>query len=493
MCALPLALAGFYERNNRVPQVHLMPRVVPNPNAETWFLKAYASYVPPPRNMGVAGGGVDLPFEEVSARVIPTPYTAQYNRIYPLARKTAFLRANAVALANLRRGLQLPYAYSLSGYAGSDTYWSHFRLLTRLLLVEAHARAQQSDWDGAADSLLDAYRLVCVLHQEAPLTALHTGYKIRTLVRRDFWALSPYLSARKSRDAARKIEKILSQVPSFALSLTWEKRCRQEMMLRLIEQGDFRLLYTGYPYACADLKNTYCSDLRAIIERDKKALPQVLQMQLVWMNKPQLMAEMTRHLDWEIAQAKKPFPQRIPKWPDPIKNDEIDLLVHPNYWDNSLDYARGEAQDALLATSLALRAFRLEKGRNPRALAELVPRYLARVPLDPFSNGQPLRYKNQSKRFLASETYEPIYASAPSQFNRAMPPSPSLPSGFSSSRLVRQYETLPFTLYSLGHNARDDGGTPYEDPNQTGMAGRYKVDYLQATSIAADIVAGINN
>lgn len=112
-----------------------------------------------------------------------------------------------------------------------------------------------------------------------------------------------------------------------------------------------------------------------------------------------------------------------------------------------------------------------------RKATELVPRYLARVPLDPFSNGQPLRYKNQPKRFVASQTYERIVEPSP----------PTL------LREVRHYQTLPFTLYSIGHNARDDGGAPYQDQNQSDMTRRYMVDYLQSTSIPADIVAGINN
>jgi hypothetical protein len=36
---------------------------------------------------------------------------------------------------------------------------------------------------------------------------------------------------------------------------------------------------------------------------------------------------------------------------------------------------------------LAIRAYSLQHGRNPASLAELVPRYLPKVPKDPFSGG----------------------------------------------------------------------------------------------------------
>jgi hypothetical protein len=42
--------------------------------------------------------------------------------------------------------------------------------------------------------------------------------------------------------------------------------------------------------------------------------------------------------------------------------------------------------------ALAVERYRLGEGRWPTGLAELVPRYLASVPVDPFS-GQPLQLK----------------------------------------------------------------------------------------------------
>jgi len=46
------------------------------------------------------------------------------------------------------------------------------------------------------------------------------------------------------------------------------------------------------------------------------------------------------------------------------------------------------------AVALALRLYALDHGGHyPRTLAELTPRYLPEAPLDPFSRGQPLRYR----------------------------------------------------------------------------------------------------
>jgi len=77
--------------------------------------------------------------------------------------------------------------------------------------------------------------------------------------------------------------------------------------------------------------------------------------------------------------------------------------------------AEGFAQLRTARTALAVERFRLAKRRPPAELSQLVPRFLATVPRDPF-DGQQLRYK-------------------------------PLPTGY--------------VLYSIGPDGRDDGGKEY--------------------------------
>lgn len=53
----------------------------------------------------------------------------------------------------------------------------------------------------------------------------------------------------------------------------------------------------------------------------------------------------------------------------------------------------------LNVTELALQAYLAQNGRSPPALAELVPKYLKRAPLDPFSE-QPMVYRPQGTNWL---------------------------------------------------------------------------------------------
>ena len=86
---------------------------------------------------------------------------------------------------------------------------------------------------------------------------------------------------------------------------------------------------------------------------------------------------------------------------------------------------RNQAELRMLLCALALRCYRLDHGELPPALADLVPEYLAEVPVDPFS-GRPLVYRRQDGEYL---------------------------------------------LYSVGPDGQDDGGTPWqESPDETWTA-----------------------
>ncbi len=79
---------------------------------------------------------------------------------------------------------------------------------------------------------------------------------------------------------------------------------------------------------------------------------------------------------------------------------------------------RLQAENIVLQIAIALQRYQLRNGEYPDELIELVPEYLASIPDDPFT-GNPLVYKLD--------------------------------------------ESQPFVLYSLGPNAKDDGGIGVED------------------------------
>lgn len=96
-----------------------------------------------------------------------------------------------------------------------------------------------------------------------------------------------------------------------------------------------------------------------------------------------------------------------------------------------------------LQIRLALHAFRKERGAYPRSLAELDPAFGATTALDTFA-GVPMRYQLVGTRYK---------------------------------------------LWSVGPDARDDGGKPIEDPTKT----EPKARFLTRATSKGDIVANINS
>jgi hypothetical protein len=54
----------------------------------------------------------------------------------------------------------------------------------------------------------------------------------------------------------------------------------------------------------------------------------------------------------------------------------------------------------LLTAELAARCYRSDQGRAPSSLEQLVPKYLQRVPLDPFNRGRPMIFLPQGTNWL---------------------------------------------------------------------------------------------
>jgi hypothetical protein len=305
-----------------------------------------------------------------------------------------------------------------------------------------------------------------------PLRAGLNGAAIRLMAIKDFQEILPQLSILKARDAARRIEKWQSAQVNVEQALAEEKRAMQGTIVGLIRARDFRPLYVSY--GC--IGNCNVSDEQ--YRRALNELPTVLKMRLAWMNKPRLLDEYSRCMDWQIANAKQPYPLREKGWPFPEAHEGLEYLIYPQYSKSPQNFLRCEAKNALLFTMLALRAFHLENHRYPKQLSELVPKYLARVPRDSFSNHQPLRYRLAPVRYIARRWFAPSSAT--------LRDAPS-----TSSSIFYHYEKIPFTLYSIGPNARDDGGTPYlSNPNDDRK--RYIIDFHLPDTARADIVAGIN-
>lgn len=76
----------------------------------------------------------------------------------------------------------------------------------------------------------------------------------------------------------------------------------------------------------------------------------------------------------------------------------VSLMEIPSLTQICLMSLQAEARFDLARISFAVERFRLETGKLPERLEELVPKYMGKVPIDPF-DGNPLRYKRLEKGY----------------------------------------------------------------------------------------------
>ena len=145
-------------------------------------------------------------------------------------------------------------------------------------------------------------------------------------------------------------------------------------------------------------------------------------------------------IDAELPNADAPWATR--QTSSPASGDKIGDLIS-TLQGSRFFYERSKTVGHQCLIRLALHAYRKTKGVYPQKLEELVPGYLASVPADTFA-GAPMRYKIENGRY---------------------------------------------TLWSVGPDARDDGGRPLQDATKTKREARYLV---RANSMG-DIVANINS
>jgi hypothetical protein len=479
-------MGSFHACQNRLPDVVIPASVLPVHNAYDCYQSALQVYKTP--IYLAPGTAVDFHLDNYKDQYgKPADFPGyEYNRRYPLSRKQIFLQKNAEAIRLVRQGLSLPYVHPSEQDLPKKISRGTYSDLARLLLVEAHAYAQAGNWDKSCDSLLDILRLgYQVPHGGALITALR-GRTIRSLAIREFRWVLPRLSASRARHAIRQIEQWQKSQVTAEQTLKNEKREMQANILALLKTRDLRPLYVVYgcgPEPCDVPEEQYQNDL--------DRLPILLQMRLSWMNKKRIFDEYTRCMDYQIERMKQPYPLRSSAWPFPDSSDGAQNMMYPRFLNTPNELHLAEARENLLLAHLALLICKKENGSYPANLEALVPRYLSKVPFDPFSNKQTLRYRPEPRAYIVREQTELTEKYQSKEAPNEPPSASPAPLPASAFRTLKTWGKVPFTLYSIGPDARDNGGKPYQNPRnrESGLNG---LDYESSLAEKCDIVSGIN-
>ena len=418
---LALGLALWFRALDRNPVVSIPTPAMPATNARDYYIAASDAVVDSDK-IGFAVGSWN-----------PATKPSGDNHFYSLADKEKLVAENAGAIKTLHTGFQFPYQETpIRSFNTLFPHYQKIRGLARLLSLQAQVDAERGDWGRSMNANLDAVQTGEQLPHGGPLIGMLVGDACQAIGRKRAWDAVGRLDSTQARTAARRLETIRAAHVPFADVLQEEEWAHQAGLLELMRRRD----WPGDMLAAGDPQ-----------QEGTSAPSQLTATRIRLAGKRAIMANYTHYADETIANARQPYAAHpaAPVMPD----DPVSQLLLPVFVGASLDEVNANTQNALLLTSLALRAYRLEYGAYPPTLAALAPHYLQAVPADPFALSAPLRYKHTGGRYL---------------------------------------------LYSVGPDGKDDGGKAIFDrtkpaPSSVGASDRR---YLVNENSQGDIVAGVN-
>ena len=190
-----------------------------------------------------------------------------------------------------------------------------------------------------------------------------------------------HLNAAQARAAAQRLEEVARRHTPFADVLREEEWSRQAILLELFRKANWRYEVACLCSADNDIKQSY---FVAMTYTTSKA---------------QILDDYTRFVDAAIAKANLPYPAAGAVTDPPLPKDLFVRNLVPIYTKARQKDADCQAENDLLMLEFALRAYRLDHGSYPAALAQLLPAYLHSIPPDPFGAGEPLHYRRTGQGY----------------------------------------------------------------------------------------------
>ena len=420
---MPVVLAGFLLwLATRAPMATPRAYKAPTPNAYDYYVSAAAS-IDNTNFFGLRRGSSNRSMSFRGGRMFEAP----------LEQKDAVLARNAKALAIFDKAIAhdclVPRTSNRSSMFAYSSF-GRFRNLVWLKCLESQSRAGHKDWSAAADSALDVIKMGEDMRRGSNVRESRSGLSNQSSGRSELAAILDNLDSKQAIAASRRLESIRGRHVPFTEILREEKW--------------FTLALMDYMWKRPNDDNNYGSRVAGAaplaLSVPSSAIGKI-------MNRIQ-MRGVLKDLDGFTSLSRKSFADAKPvvmsatqvrRQPQAASSAIVNYGTH---WCNDLT---SEALNSVLNVMLALRAYKLDHGVYPAKLDDLAPKYIGKIPSDPFARSGQLRYSVTPKRYV---------------------------------------------LYSIGPDCRDDGGRPIVEPNYGGRS--YYGQYRVQTDSVLDIVAGIN-
>jgi hypothetical protein len=418
-----LALTFWQQATGSIPKLTIPTPQMPWHNAHDSFVAASGAIVDSTK-IGYA---------------ISSKHTGQGDDVaYTLADKRKLVAENAAPLKTLRGAFGYPYqAPPARSFYVLFPYYAKFRGMARLLQLDQQVKAARGDWNGAVNSGLDSMQLGAQMGRGAVLIGSLVGIACQAIGRRLTWDEVDHLNASQCRQAAQRMEAIISLQVPFADTLQEEEWMGQAGLTEMFRKKNGR----------QELANLIGGASEGDSSSSGPNMGQFMMGLRMKMIGPRgVILNYTRYMDALRKRAEARYGERkaLPLIPD----DPINQMLVPVFSNADFNVARNEVQNHLLLVTFALRAYRLEHGVYPQKLMELQQAgYLQRMPDDPFGPTGKLQYRPVGAKYV---------------------------------------------LYSVGPDGRDDGGQPITDPGRSGSGYTDYARHQVQEDSTGDIVAGVN-
>ena len=319
------------------------------------------------------------------------------------------LTANREALRILRQGFRHFYTEPpiRTGREPAGHYEGFLRL-SRLLALEADYWFRKGQPVRGVQSALDAVRLGITCQRGASLIGMRVGMTCEATGRAVLWAHTEELSARDAATAARTLEELNMHRPTLIELLYWTRDAHISAFVH--ESSD--------PFWRWRVSERAAGPVERFV-LFAATLPH---------SRPAVVEHIRRQTDFAVQF----YLASYPKMPSSLARNAYGVAQATDLYTDmaaaALEYDRNGAMGSLLTAALALRAYKLDRNKEPGSLVDLVRAgYLKRVPTDPYTVGRD------------RAGLKPLQYGQP--FGAAL-------------------------VYSLGPDGRDDGGVPIAEERE---------------------------
>jgi hypothetical protein len=245
----------------------------------------------------------------------------------------------------------------------------------RLLALEARVRAHREDAAGAARSIHAIFRLACSIEQEPTVVSQLMRMACNSLARDQIRQLLPEVAF---------AEHDLSQFQEDVRSVHYWPGLRRALLGERVWMGQaFAGVTESEPGILVQLT----------LQADRAFYLEMMRRSIAASQQPWKLARQ----EWQQIQDDLLAVQRRSSL---TRGQHAITMTIMSDVGRLFDAAtRGDAENAIAATAIAVEFHRQRHGRLPERLDQLVPDLLPRVPQDPF-DGQPLRYLVREDEYL---------------------------------------------------------------------------------------------